>query len=393
MMAALLIYAYCKGERSSRQIEKYCETDVAYRVISANQIPDHTTINRFRKDNEQHLKGLFLEILKLCVEAGLVKVGRLSLDGTKMEANASLAANRTLKHLKTEINKMLTQAAQKDAAEDKLFGKDKRGDELPEDLQDRDSRMNRLKACKERLEQKEAEERKAQEEKLARYKAKEEKADKRRRGRKPKEPDEISRKEAKANVTDPDSRIMKTRTGYVQGLNAQAVVTEEQIIVAEDVTQEENDKKQLHPMIEQTELNTTAVGITEETAIVLADAGYASDDNFRRKPAGDVELLVATRNDYKQREALQENPSPEEPVPIGLSPTELMERKFLTEQGRELYKLRSQTVEPVFGQIKDIRGCDRFKRRGIGACRSEWSLVCAAHNLLKLWRSEKACWN
>ena len=391
MMAALLIYAYCKGERSSRQIEKYCETDVAYRVISANQIPDHSTISRFRKDNERHLKGLFLEILKLCAEAGLVKVGRLSLVGTKMEANASLAANRTLKHLKVEINRMLTQAAQKDAEEDKLFGKDKRGDELPEDMQNRKGRMERLKACKERLEKKEEEERKAQEEKIARYKAKEEKAQKRRRGRKPKDPDEISKKEAKANVTDPDSRIMKTREGYVQGLNAQAVVTEEQIIVAEDVTQEENDKKQLHPMIEQTESNRVAAGITEDTGVVLADAGYASDDNSRRNPAGDVELLVATRNDYKQREALQEGHSPEEPVPIGLSPTELMERKI--QKNRELYRLRSQTVEPVFGQIKDIRGCDRFKRRGLAACRSEWSLVCATHNLFKLWRSRKACWN
>jgi hypothetical protein len=125
----------------------------------------------------------------------------------------------------------------------------------------------------------------------------------------------------------------------------------------------------------------------------LADAGYCSKENFTKKPAGDVELLVAVQKDYKQRKAMQELPPPEEPILDGLSPTELMERKLLTERGRKLYKLRGQTVEPVFGQIKDARGIDKFMRRGFEACRSEWSLICATHNLLKLWRSGKACWN
>ncbi len=186
---------------------------------------------------------------------------------------------------------------------------------------------------------------------------------------------------------------MKTRKGFVQGLNAQAVTTEQQIIVAEDVTQEENDKQQLHPMLEQAEENRQAVEIEEKIGVALADAGYCSEDNFTKKPAGDVELLVATQKDYKQRKAMAEQPPPEKPIPDNLSPTELMERKLLTERGRELYKIRSQTVEPVFGQIKDVRGFDRFMQRGIEACRGEWSLVCATHNLLKLWRSKKACWN
>ena len=172
---------------------------------------------------------------------------------------------------------------------------------------------------------------------------------------------------------------MKTRKGFVQGLNAQAVVTEQQVIVAEDVTQEENDKRQLHPMLEQTESNRKTVGIKEKTGVALAGAGYCSDDNFTKRPAGDVELLVAVQKDYKQRKAMEAQPLPEEPIPEDLSATELMERKLLTERGRELYKLRSQTVEPVFGQIKDVRGFDRFMRRGIEACRSEWSLICAAH--------------
>jgi len=150
MMVARLIYSYCTGERSSRRIEKNCQTDVAYKVITANQYPDHSTISRFRKDNEAHLKTLFLEILRLCAEAGLVKLGKVSLDGTKIQANASLAANRTWKHWEQEIEKMLSEAASQDAQEDEAFGADKRGDEMPEDLRDRQSRIGRLKACLER---------------------------------------------------------------------------------------------------------------------------------------------------------------------------------------------------------------------------------------------------
>jgi len=392
MMVALLIYSYCTGERSSRKIEKHCQTDVAYKVVTANQHPDHTTISRFRKDNQSHLKKLFLEILRLCAEAGLVKLGKASLDGTKVKANASLSANRKLKHLKQEIDKMLSEAAAKDAEEDKAYGADKRGDEMPDDLRDRKSRINRLKACKERLEREKAEAQKQQQDKIDKRKAKEQSIGKKPRGRKSRLPEEAGNKDAKANVTDPDSRIMKTRKGFVQGLNEQAVTTEEQIIVAEDVTQEENDKQQLHPMLEQTEENREAVGIEEKIDVALADAGYCSEENFTKKPAGDVELLVAIQKDYKQRKAMAEQPPPEGPIPDGLSPIELMERKLLTERGRKLYKIRGKTVEPVFGQIKEVLGFDRFMRRGIEACQSEWSLVCAVHNLLKLWRSGKACW-
>jgi transposase len=392
MMVALLMYSYCTGERSSRKIETRCQTDVAYKVVTANQYPDHTTISRFRKDNQSHLKKLFLEILRLSAEAGLVKLGKVSLDGTKIKANASLSANRKLKHLKQEIDKMLSEAEAKDAEEDKAYGVDKRGDEMPDDLQDRKSRINRLKACKARLEKEKAEAEEQQQDKIDKRKAKEQSTGKKPRGRKPKLPEEAGNKDAKANVTDPDSRIMKTRKGYVQGLNGQAVVTEQQIIVTEDVTQEENDKQQLHPMLEQTEENRQSIGIEEEIGVALADAGYCSEENFTKTPAGGVELLVAVQKDYKQRKAMAEQPLPEEPIPDGLSPTELMERKLLTERGRKLYKIRGETVEPVFGQIKEVLGFDRFMRRGFAACRSEWSLICAVHNLLKLWRSGKACW-
>jgi len=395
MMVGLLMYSYCTGERSSRRIEKYCQTDVAYKVISANQSPDHTTISRFRKNNESNLKNLFIEVLRLCVAAGLVKLGKVALDGTKIKANASLAANRTLEHLEREVEKMLAEADAKDAEEDNLYGKDKRGDELPEDLRDRDSRLRRLKACKERLEREKAEAMQAQQKKIDYRLAKEEATGKKARGRKPKSPEEVENKDAKANVTDPQSRIMKTRKGYEQAYNAQAVVTEQQIIVAENVTQQENDKQQLHPMIDQTESNRQQVGTEEKIGVALADAGYCSENNFTQAPAGDVELVVATQKDWKQRKNMQEpqdQPPPAEPPPKDLSATELMEQKLRTERGRTLYKLRGQTVEPVFGQIKDARGIDSFMRRGFEACRSEWSLICATHNILKLWRSGKACW-
>lgn len=165
-MAALLIYSYCTGERSSRKIEKHCQTEVAYKVVTANQYPDPSTISRFRKDNQSHLKKLFLDILRLCAEAGLVKLGKVPRDGTKMKANASLSANRTLKHLEQEIDKMLSEAEAKDAEEDKTYGADKRGDERPEELWDRHSRINRLKACKERLEHQKAEAEKHQQDKI-----------------------------------------------------------------------------------------------------------------------------------------------------------------------------------------------------------------------------------
>jgi transposase len=389
MMVALLLYAYCHGERSSRKIESLCQTDVAHRVITANKCPDHSTISRFRKDNQPHLKKLFRDILRLCAEAGLVKLGLLSLDGTKIKANASLSANRTLKHLRREIDAMFTEAEKKDRAEDRLFGRDRRGDETPAELRNREARISRLKACRERLEREEARARRKQELKREQRQVAEAAGGKL-RGRKPKEPGEA--KECKANVTDPESRIMKTRAGFIQGYNAQAVVTEEQIIIAEDVTLEENDQKQLHPMLRQVEENRSLLGLTGKTDAFLADAGYSSNENLSRLPAGAPELFIATKNDFKQRLAAKDPPPGPEPA-AGFTPVQLMSRKLLTDQGREIYKKRSQTVEPVFGQVKDVRKCDRFMGRGLDPGRGEWSLICATHNLLKLWRSGKAAWN
>jgi hypothetical protein len=212
------------------------------------------------------------------------------------------------------------------------------------------------------------------------------------RGRKPKAPTAAADGTAKANVTDPDSRIMKTQAGYVQGYNAQAVVTEEQIIVAAEVTQEANDIEQLHPMLEQARANLKAIAHPQAGGTALADAGYCSEANLTTADPAGPELLMAPNKDWKQRKVLREQPAPRGRIPTRLSQRERMERMLLTTRGRRLYKKRGQTVEPVFGQIKSVRGCDGFMRRGTAACASEWKLLGATHHLLKRWRNGKAGW-
>jgi len=391
MMVALLLYAYSKGELSSREIERLCERDIAFKVITANQKPDHSSISRFRKDNSKELEGLFVQILRLCAEAGLVKVGTVALDGTKIEANASLSANRTKEHIEKEVAKRLAEAEATDKKEDKQYGLDKRGDELPDDLQNRKSRLERLKACKQRLEKQEEEARQKQRKKIEKRQAEEEAIGKKKRGRKPKEPDEIELNEKKANVTDPDSRIMKTRKGFVQGYNGQAVVTEQQIIVAADLTQEENDVKQLQPMLDEAEHNLQAVDIEEKIGNAVADAGYLSEDNLEYETEDGPTLYIATKKDHKQRTAADEKPIPEGPMPEGLSLREHMEWRLSTKEGKEIYKKRSPMSEGVYGQIKSCRDISRFVRQGLEACRSEWKIICSTHNLLKLYLSGKAC--
>jgi hypothetical protein len=213
------------------------------------------------------------------------------------------------------------------------------------------------------------------------------------RGRKPKEPDGKKDEEAKANVTDPDSRVMKTRSGYVQGYNAQAAVTEGQVILAAEVTQEANDAHQLHPMLKKVEENLAAAGVEEKPAVALADAGYCNEANVTAMKPDGPELLAATTKDWKQRKAMRERPPPRGRIPRGLGWRERMERKLLTRRGRALYRKRGMTVEPVFGQVKDVRGFDGFLLRGMDGAAGEWKLICSTHNLLKLWRSGLAVRN
>jgi transposase len=392
MMVALLLYAYCLGVRSSRQIERLCERDIAFRVICANHVPDHSTIARFRQVNEDALAGLFTQVLRLCAEAGLVKVGLVALDGTKIKANASLAANRTYAWIEAEVKRMLEEAAAKDAEENELYGPDRRGDELPPDLQDRGKRLSRLREAKERIEREAAAEAAERAKEIEKRAEEEKKTGRKKRGRKPKEPNDTPQAEAKANITDPGSRIIKTRTGHLQGYNAQAAVTRDQIIVAADVTQEENDVQQLHPMLEQTQEELSAAGVEEEIGVALADAGYWSERNIQEADPEGPELLIATTKDWKQRKQLREKDPPRGRIPKGLSLRERMERKLRTKRGWKLYSQRSRIAEPVFGHAKVVRRCDRFMRRGRIAARSEWRLISATLNLLKLWRSGRVAW-
>ena len=362
-------------------------------MVAANQQPDFRTICRFRAKHEEAIEELFVEVLRLCHEAGLVKLGVVALDGTKVAANAALAANRSHQAIEEEVQRMLAEAKATDAEEDAHYGPDRRGDELPEGLGRRAEQLKRLKEAKERLQREAEAAAKAAWEHLEQRRAEEEGTGKKKRGRKPKVVELLPTDEAKANTTDPDSRIMKTRQGYVQGYNAQAVVSEDQIIVAVGLTQEANDVQQLEPMLRTLEHTLEAAGLEERPDVGLADAGYWSEANIRAcSRPGMPELLIATTKDCKQRKMLREKECPRGRIPKGLNPRDRMERKLLTKRGRALYKKRGVLVEPVFGQVKEGQGFRRFMRRGLGAAQSEWSLAGITHNLLKLWRSGQAPW-
>lgn len=377
MLVVLLLYAYCEGERSSRQIERRCREDIAFRVLAANRVPDHATLCRFRQRHADALAGLFGEVLRLCAETGLLCVGVVALDGTKLQANASRERNRDAAAIEAEVRRMLAEAERVDAEEDARFGSE-RGDELPPSLRRREERLAQLRAAKERLTARERERQERYEERLRRRAAKDP------RGRKPKPP--AAESEAKVNLTDPESRVVRDYHGYFQGYNVQAAATREQIIVAAEVTRAATDVDELRPMIEATNRNLQSVG-WEPMRVLLADAGYYSDTNVRGVGEAGPELVIATRSDRNRREA---GPPPRGRIPAGLSLRERMARKLATRRGRQLYEQRRWMIEPVFGDVKENRGIRRFMRRGLAACRSEWKLVAATHNLRKLYRQARA---
>ena len=381
MMVALTLYAYCIGVRSSRAIERACRVDVAFRVITANQVPDHATIARFRQRHEQALASVFTESLRLCAQAGMVKVGLVAVDGTKMGCPAALAANRTKSHIDDQVATMLAEAAAVDAREDVLFGAGSSGEEPPAQLRGARARRERFAAAKAQLDAAAAKAQADHERHLAERAAKEEASGRKLRGRKPKPPPPET--DAKANTSDPESRIMKTKDGYVQGYNAQAVATEDQIVVAAEVTDEHNDQAQLHPMIAATNQSLADAGIDDDIARLLADAGYCSEDNLAALNGQDPDCFIATRNTHR-------NPEPRcgrrGPLPAEATLVDKMDRKVSKKAGRAVYRKRQHLIEPVFGQTKDARGARRFMRRGKSAAQSEWKLLMGTHNLLKLYR-------
>jgi len=400
MMVRVLVYGYCVGVMSSRRIERASYDDIAFRYLCADQHPDHDTIAAFRQQHLPVLAQLFTQILQLCNKAGLVKLGHVAIDGTKVQANASkhkaMSYDRMEekeKQLKAEVEKLLAQAAETDAAEDALYGKGNRGDELTGELARRESRLKKIAEAKAALEQ-EARERaeaakKVAEDKLEERRKKEAARGKKFGGRPPQIPNpEQARPEAQAqrNFTDPESRIMPDgahKGAFMQAYNAQiAVDSAAQIIVAAELTQESNDKQQLAPMLERVEQN---LGAKPEA--VSADAGYCSEAQLTDKRVEGIELYVATG---KQKHGLPEPGDVVPPSELAVasdSAVERMKQKLRTEPGRAVYKMRKAIVEPVFGQIKAARGIRAFLLRGLVKVSAEWKLICAAHNLLKMFRS------
>jgi transposase len=395
MMVALIVYAYAIGERSSRRIERRCREDVAFRVITANQAPDHATIARFRVRHERALGELFGQVLGLCADAGLVRVGVVAVDGTKVQANACERATRDYEQIAREI---LEQAAEIDALEDEQFG-ERRGDELPPAVATREGRQRWLRDAQRRLEQRRAEqgrpiprsrakrllearrrleeelevERRANAEYEA-YRARGVMKNGRRFGSPPKPYRPPERPAGKINLTDLDSRNVKTLRGWVQGYNAQAVCTENQIVIAAEVIISSADFGQLEPMVQATEGELAAAGVTDAPEIVLADAGFWHTEQIERLTGRGLAVLIAP--DAGKRKG------PRPGWNGGLYA--FMRRVLATDHGGELYRRRNVMIEPVFGHTKFNRRIERFQRRGRAAARSEWRLITATHNLLKL---------
>jgi transposase len=416
LMLAVLVYAYCTGERSSRRIERRLVEDVAYRVLAANQVPDHATVARFRRRHEDAIAELFTQVLGLCVTAGIVDAGLVAIDGTKISANASQGANRSRRQIVEEI---LADAEQVDAREDQIFGT-QRGDELPQQWSDRRDRRSRIAEALRQLNEQEGD----YEARLAAREKQVLAGGRPLRGRAP-EPNSKRTKKRLANTTDPDSRAMSTagrgERSFVQGFNAQAAATIDQIVVAAEVTNETNDSRQLRPLVQAATAELVAAGHDSPVGTFVADAGYWSTANALVET--DSEVLIATikpgvgisdptdprmverqavikrldRGEISVRAAAQE---------LGLTPMWVrdllatrrgkrpdnmgvrtaMDEKLATDEGAANYAKRKQTIEPVFGNIKQNLGYRGFSRRGLGAVQSEWRLICAAHNLLKLRR-------
>ncbi|MBM3776391.1 MAG: IS1182 family transposase [Acidobacteria bacterium] len=366
LITRILLYGYARGVYSSRKLARACIEDVAFRTLCAGSQPDFRTIAEFRKRHLEALSGLFVQILQLCRAAGLVKLGHVAIDSTKIKANASkhkaMSYGRMQEEeqrLRAEIKRLLARSEAEDAAEDELYGPDRRGDELPEELRRREGRLKKIQEAKAALEQeaKEAAQRKG-------------------------EADAAVPDKAQRNFTDPDSRIMKDSSkAFVQAYSAQlAVDADSQVIVETELLQASNDKGQLVPMVER-----VCDRVEETPAAVSADTGYWTEADIATMEWYEIPAYVATKkirhSEWRDAAILPE------PVPDGLSRKERMTYLLRTERGRAEFNKRKQTVEPVIGQIKEARGFRRLLLRGHPKVRGEWRFVCTVHNLLKLFGS------
>jgi transposase len=362
MMTKILLYGYCVGVFSSRKIQKRLVEDVAFRVLAAGNQPDFRTIADFRKLHLKALEELFQQMLRLTLETGTMKLGRVALDGSKVKANASKhkamsygRMKETEKRLREEVRRLLSQAEAEDQEEDSRYSRDRRGDELPEELQRRETRIARIQEAKRALEER------------AREQAQSE-------GKNAQEAQPTAK--AQYNFTDPESRILKGPDGFVQGYNTQiAVEPVFQLIVGQTVTQAANDKQQMVPLIETIEEQSG-----QRPKEVVADSGYCSDENLKYLAKRRMTGFVATE---KQKHGQRKQACKRGPLPRGAGRVEQMARKLETQVGAAVYATRKFIVEPVFGQIKQARGFRQFLLRGIDKVRGEWALICMTHNILK----------
>ena len=371
MMVKVLLYAYCTGVPSSRRIEKRLCEDIAFRVLAANNTPDFRTISDFRKDHLKALAGLFLQVLKLCQKTGLVKLGHVALDGTKIKANASkhkAMSYRRMKEeearLEAEVAQLIAKAEAVDEEEDCRYGKDKRGDELPKELAFRESRLKKIREAREALE----EEAKREAEVAAAA------------GKKNKKHTGVPDDKAQRNFTDPESRIMPAPGGkhFIQAYNAQAAVdSAHQVIVAAEVTNKPADRGQSEPMMEVVKANTGKL-----PRQMSADAGYFSSDVVNSLTTQGIDVYMPPD---RMGHRLTLPPAPRGRIPKDLSIADRMRRKLRTKRGKERYGLRKELPEPVFGQIKQARGFRQFLLRGEDKADGEWKIICAGHNVLKLF--------
>jgi transposase len=368
LMTKLLVFGYCTGVFSSRKIQKRLREDIPFKVLAAGNEPDFRTISDFRKIHVEALENLFEQVLAMALECGAIKLGRVSLDGTKLKANASkhkaMSYDRMKEkqqQLKKEVKQLLAAAAAADEEEDCQYGS-QRGDELPEELRRRETRLARIKEAKKVLEQR-ARDKAAAEGKSA-------------AAAKPEDKDQY-------NFTDPESRIMKGADGIVQGYNAQAAVEPTLLlIVGQSVTEAANDKKQLMPMVELIEQQSG-----QRPEVILADNGYCSEENLEHlesaeQPERRIEGFIATG---KQKHSEHRLPAKRGPLPQGATKVDRMKRKLQTKVGKAVYAARKCVVEPVFGQIKQARGFRQFLLRGKAKVKGEWALLCLTHNVLRLY--------
>ena len=373
LMTKLLVYGYCTGVFSSRRIQKRLQEDIPFKVLAAGNEPDFRTISDFRKIHIGTLQGLFEQVLEMALEVGAVKVGRVTLDGTKVKANASKhkamsygRMQEKQQQLKEEVKQLLEQAEAADAEEDRRHGS-QRGDELPEELRRRETRLAKIKLAKKVIEQR-AREKAAADGKSAA---------------------EAKRAKDQYNFTDAESRIMKSADGSVQGYNAQAAVEPQMLlIVGQSVTEAANDKQQLEPMVEAIEQQSG-----QRPEAILADSGYCSEENLTylasaEQPERKIDGFIATG---KQKHGEHRLPCKRGPLPKGATQVDRMKRKLQTKVGKAVYAARKCVVEPVFGQIKQARGFRQFLLRGKEKVKGEWALVCLTHNILRLHAVLQPC--